>query len=188
MAAKDALDVLHNRVSCGILTEPAPSGAVLENIMRAALRAADHRVHRPWRFLIVAADGRQRLGDIFVEAVAAAGEALDESAREKLRAKPLRAPMIIVAIAACVDDPKVPAIEQILSAGCAVQNMLNAAYAQDVGAMWRTGPMAYDARVKAALGLSANEHIVGFLYLGSVRTALKPVPELDPAVFFSTWP
>ncbi len=188
MADKTALEVLHNRVSCGILTAPAPSGRVLENIMRSALRAADHRLHRPWRFLVIQGNGLQRLGEIMVQSLVDDGENLDQATRDMMIAKAQRAPMIIVAIANCTEDPKVPEVEQIISAGCTVQNMLNAAFAQDVGAMWRTGAMAYHNGVRKALGLASHEHIVGFLYLGAIKTALKPAPELDPADFFSSWP
>lgn len=183
-----ALDVLHSRVSCGILTDPPPRGAVLDNIKRAALRAADHRLLRPWRFLVIEGEGRDHLGEIFVQASLSDGVDMSPQDREKLSAKTRRAPMIMVAIASCVEDDKVPEIEQVLSAGCAVQNMLNAAFAQGVGAMWRTGDMAYHSYVKSALGLIENERIVGFLYLGAVKTALKPVPEMDPEQYFRPWP
>ena len=41
--------------------------------------------------------------------------------------------MIIVAIASPRENAKVPEIEQIISTGAAVQNMINAAYAQGCG-------------------------------------------------------
>ena len=40
--------------------------------------------------------------------------------------------------------------------------------------VWKTGQAAYDETVKAALGLEANDVIVGFLYLGSDAPALAP--------------
>jgi hypothetical protein len=33
--------------------------------------------------------------------------------------------------------------------------------------MWKTGAAAYDAGVKAAIGLSAEDHIVGIMHLGT---------------------
>ena len=153
----NALEVLHNRVSVPSLQAPAPSGQVLANIQRAAMRAADHRLLRPWRFLVIEGEGLDRLGQLFVAAKTPAGETLPAEEQEKWAGKPLRAPMIVVAIACCQDDPKVPEVEQLISAGCAVQNMLNAAHAQEVGAMWRTGGFAYDPMVKEGLGLTENE-------------------------------
>ena len=43
----DALHLLLNRHSCGRLAEPAPSGEVLDNILKAGLRAPDHGTLTP---------------------------------------------------------------------------------------------------------------------------------------------
>ncbi len=183
-----ALNALHNRVSSPGLQAPAPSGDVLLNIQKAALRAADHKMLRPWRFLMIQGERLTELGELFVKAKECAGQSLDEPARGIIASKPKRAPMILVAVAACRQNPKVPEVEQLLSTGCAVQNMLNAAYAQGVGAMWRTGEFAYSPVVHEGLGLRWNEKIVGFLYLGTPKNAFKPAPELPVEQFFSVWP
>lgn len=183
----NALEVLQNRVSCPQLQAPAPSGEVLANIKQAAMRAADHGLMRPWRFLVIENDSLDRLGELFVKAKEATAVAMPDALRQRVIEKPKRAPMIMVAIANCQPNPKVPEVEQLISAGCAVQNMLNAAFAQQVGAMWRTGEMAYSQIVREGLGLSDNEQIVGFLYLGTRKTELKPLPELDTEQFFSSW-
>ncbi len=48
----DALHLLLNRHSCGRLAEPAPSGEVLDNILKAGLRAPDHGTLTPWQFIL----------------------------------------------------------------------------------------------------------------------------------------
>lgn len=182
----DALQALHCRVSTNRLTAPAPSKAVLKNIQKAALRAADHGRLKPWRFLIVETDGLDSLGELFV---AASGPDLSESEKLKIIKKSHRAPMVIVAIAKPVDLPKIPEIEQIISTGAAVQNMLNAAYAQNIGAMWRTGGLAYNPEVKRGLGLAECESIVGFLYLGTPQAGKsRCAPEVDVEDYFLSWP
>lgn len=183
----NALEALLTRNSAPRLEEPEPAPEQLENICRAALRAADHAMLRPWRFLIVRGESRARLGSLFVEAALAADPEMEPGEQDRLRAKTLRAPMIIVVIASHVEHPKVPAIEQDLSAGAAAQNMLNAAHAQGVGAMWRTGSMAYDWHVMEGLGLAGNEKIIGFLYLGSATGTLKTLRPEDPANYFREW-
>lgn len=187
MPNTNALHVLHNRVSVPSLQAPAPQGEVLENIMRSALRAADHKMLRPWRFLLIEGDSLVKLGALFVDAKLATGSQLDSAEQVRLAVKPKRAPMIMVAIACCQDNPKVPVTEQLISTGCAVQNMLNAAFAQGVGAMWRTGDMAYDPLVKAGLGLNAKEKIVGFLYLGTPKGKLKSIPKFIMTDYFQRW-
>lgn len=183
----EAIAALHNRVSQSALVAPAPAGAVLDNIKRAALRAADHAMLRPWRFLVIEGEGRHRLGELFVRAREAREGELSARERERTLGRPLRAPLLIAAIAACKTNTKVPEIEQLLSAGAAMQNMLNAAYAEGVGAMWRTGDFAYDPVVKAGLGVGDAEHVIGFLYLGTVGEPRPPQMPPDPAQFFVSW-
>ncbi|MFT6491462.1 MAG: nitroreductase [Porticoccus sp.] len=184
----DALQALHQRVSVPRLSEPSPKGDILANIQRAAFRAADHARMRPWRFLIVEGEGRQALGELFVRSEEQQGAVLSDKARQRIAERPLRAPMVMVVIASPKENPKVPEIEQWLSAGAAAQNMITAAYAQGIGAVWRTGDYAYDPSVMAGLGLSDAERIIGFLYLGTVQIAPPEAPETAIADYFQSWP
>ncbi|MDN3640147.1 nitroreductase [Simiduia curdlanivorans] len=184
----DAITALTQRVSAPKLIEPAPSADQLDSIRRAALRAADHGNLRPWRFLEVAGPGLEALGALYLDAGLLVNPDLNDAQQLRLRSLPLRAPMIVVAIAKTQAHPKVPREEQLLSAACAVQNMLNAAFAMELGAFWRTGEMALDRQVATGLGLNAGEEIVGFLYLGHVDGPIKQAPELNPTDFFEVWP
>ena len=186
----DTLAALTSRqsVPAAFLAEPAPAGAVLERILAAAASAPDHGKLRPWRFIVIRGEARARLGDVFVEALCRREPNPPEPAIEQERARPLRAPLQI-AVAATVDPdhPKIPAIEQILSAGAAVQNMLLAAHAEGFGAKWVTGANAYDDHVKAALGLAAGDRLVGFVYLGTVEGEPPKVPHANPEAYTTEW-
>ncbi|WP_101760452.1 nitroreductase family protein [Oceanicoccus sp. KOV_DT_Chl] len=189
----DALTLLHGRNSAPRLTEPAPEGAELASMFKAAFRAPDHSWLRPWRFLTLRGEARNSLGELLVTATQArrraAGEApLSAEEMVKLAAKPLRAPLIIIVIAAIKAHPKVPAVEQLISAGCAAHSLLLAAHAQGYAGVWRTGDNAYDDIVKDGLGIATTEELVGFVYLGSVDGNYKPLRELDPRDFVSEWP
>lgn len=183
----DAIELLLNRVSMPKLDEPGPTDEQLEIMYRAALRAPDHGALRPWRFMNVRGDARQQLNDIFLAAALADNPELEQSKRDKFANLCNRAPLVVIAIARIEEHPKVPAIEQQLAAGAAVQNMLLAAYAQNIGAIWRTGEMAFNRRVNTALGLAENEQIIGFLYFGKQPEKLKRVPALHPADFVEEW-
>lgn len=182
-----ALDLLLNRVSVGRLLEPAPDAAQRDLLFRAALRAPDHGQLRPWRFLTVEGTARVRLGELFAAALVAGNPEAKPEALDKARAMPLRAPLLVVVIANLKAHPKVPEQEQLLAAGCAAQGILLAAHAQGLGAMWRTGELCYSADVMSGLGLSANERIVGFVYLGSVEGERRVPQALEPANFVSAW-
>lgn len=184
----NALSALHNRVSMPRLTGPAPTAEQQEAMFRAALRAPDHAWLRPWRFLVLEGADLERLGELFhAAALARCG---DPSAEEVQRARklPLRAPMIIVAICSPKVHPKVPAQEQEMSCAVAVGNMLLAAHALGLGAVWRTGDPARDPVIREGLGLSAEESIVAFLYVGQPLGEPKPVPVPDSRDFFQRWP
>jgi nitroreductase len=61
----DTLTALLTRTSQGALTEPAPSADVLNNAFQAALRAPDHRLLRPWRYLVIEGEARETLRRVF---------------------------------------------------------------------------------------------------------------------------
>ncbi|TNF02061.1 MAG: nitroreductase [Gammaproteobacteria bacterium] len=184
----DAIKALHERISCPRLSAPAPVGEVLLNIQKAAFRAADHGRMRPWRFLVVEGDGLSAMGELFARAETLKNPELSEKERQRAVGRPMRAPMVIVAIASPKANLKVPEIEQVISTGAAVQNMITAAYAQNVGAIWRTGDYAYDRAVMDGLGLSEDEKIVGFLYLGTMDFTPPPAPQAEVSEYFTSWP
>ncbi|MGD9662808.1 MAG: nitroreductase [Porticoccaceae bacterium] len=182
------IDGLHNRTSCAQLEAPAPSEAQLEVLFKAAFRAADHRQLKPWRFLVIEDAGLNALGELFLSAKDKAGSQLTEEDRIRTRSLPKRAPMVIVAIASIREDPKVPATEQLLATAAAVQNMLNAAFAMGLGAIWRTGDLAENPDVATGLGLASNEKMVAFLYLGTPKIPFRLPPAPDIKNHVSQWP
>lgn len=184
----DALSVLHNRVSMPRLVGPAPTPEQQEAIFQAALRAPDHAWLRPWRFLVLEGQALERLGDLFHTAALARTGDPEAEAVKRAPKLPLRAPMIIVAISSPKPHPKVPELEQDRSCAVAVGNMLLAAHALGLGAVWRSGEPAVDPIICEGLGLTAQERIVAFLYIGQSVGAAKPVPVLDSRSFFRRWP
>jgi nitroreductase len=183
----DALTALMTRTSQGALTEPAPPVEVLNQAFQAALRAPDHRLLRPWRYLVIEGEARQQLGELFLQAGLQDNPALSEVEQQRLLKMPLRAPMIVVAITVLKEDPKVPNVEQILSTGAAVQNLLLAIHAQGFASMWRTGWVTTHAHIVAALGLATNESIAGFIYVGTAVNAARAPTLLAVTDFVQPW-
>lgn len=169
-----ALELLTTRSSMPRLIEPGPSPAQFEVMQKAAARAPDHMALMPYRFVVYQGEQRQRLGALFQ----AAAEAKGLSAEQCVQASqmPLRAPMVIVCLLDYQPHEKVPRDEQFASAACATLLLQQAAFAQGLGAIWRTGWFAEDASVQAALEAKSDDTIVGFLYVGTptVPTPIKP--------------
>jgi nitroreductase len=183
----DALTLLNNRNSEPKLSEPAPDSETVHKILGAALRAPDHGRLHPWRFLLITGKSRYRLGELFGEALRARDPEANPEQIKKNQEAPLRAPIVITVIARLQEHPKVPKVEQLLSAGCAAHGILLAAQALGFGAIWRTGDNCYDPRVKEGLGLGEGEEIVGYVYLGSPVGVPKPVEPARVEDFVSTW-
>ena len=57
----DTLTALTTRVSAPRLEAPGPSDEQLDMLLRAAIRAPDHGLLRPWRFIVLQGRQRERL-------------------------------------------------------------------------------------------------------------------------------
>lgn len=172
----DLLQGIEARTSALKLSAPAPTREHLEQIIRAGARAPDHGRLRPWRFVVLESEAsRRQLGDAFADMLRAKTPDATQEQLDKERAKPLRAPCIIV-VAARIMKGKIPEIEQVVAVGAAVQNMFLAANALGYGAMWKTGAGAYSPEVKRSLGLLPEDHIVAFFYVGTTLSAGPLVP------------
>lgn len=163
----DALELLLGRESALRLEPPGPTPDELDVILGSAVRAPDHGRLRPWRFVIVPEERRERLGEVMAEAMRRREPGASVDVLQRERDKAMRAPLIVVVAARIQKGHKIPEVEQLCSAAAAAQNIMLAAHAQGYGSMWKTGAAAYDAGVKQALGLAADDEIVAFVYLGT---------------------
>lgn len=172
------------RSSCPRLQEPAPTEAQLQALLGAAVRAPDHGLLRPWRFLPLTGVQREQLGDMMLASCLAEQPDLSEAQQLKLRQAPLRAPMVLVVVAEVQLQHKVSVIDQIMACAAAVQNLLLQAHALGIGAMWRTGAAALSATLKQQLGFQDKDEIVGFIYLGRSPGVARQLPNPPPVTDF----
>lgn len=181
-----AIGALLNRVSCANLGGDAPTEEQLETILQAALRAADHGRLKPTRFISIKGEARNKLGQVFLHSQSN-WQQLSPEKQQKLLNAPLRAPLLLVVVNTKQPHPKISQQNQLLASGAAAQNIINAAWALGLGAMWRSGELATNPQVAAALGLGNYESIVGFIYLGERQTEPKPAPKINSSKFLQEW-
>ena len=157
------------------VSEKRPEAALVQRLLDLAVRAPNHHLTEPWRFVVLTGDALKELGEAMAERVKAqyAGEPDVEKRVEVEKSRPFRAPVIIVVLYSPSDNPKAIEVEDRYAVGALMQNLLLAAHASGMGAYLRTGPAAEYPGVHEYLGLRPDEEIAGFIYLGH--------PEQEPA-------
>ena len=181
--SRAAADLIHARqtVLPKRLLAPGPEADQLQALLGAAAAAPDHGRLLPWRLVIVPRAERTSLGEVFAQALherdaTATPEQLAQ-AREKAHRAPLL--MLVVVDGQC-GDPAVDLAERILSAGCAVQNMLLMATAMGFGSALTSGKALGSTALRQRFGLHAGETATCFMSFGTVE-ARRP-PRLRPIV------
>ena len=169
------------------LSEPAPDDKQLRLILKTALSAPDHGRLHPYRFISIRGEARHKLSEIFGRATLMRDPDVEPSYLKKQKNKPLRSPLIVVVVAKLTKSPKIPEIEQMLSAGAAAHNVLLASKALGFGSIWLTGDNAYDPYVCDELGLQDNERIIGFIYIGTPSIEIPPRPIPEVSTHHSKW-
>ena len=161
------------------LVAPGPDAAELEQLFQAAAAAPDHDLINPWRFLIIPAHKRADLGELFAAALLERDANASTDQLAQARDKALRAPLLIVDEAKGSAD--IDLHERVLSAGCAVQNMMLLAHAMGYGSGLTSGKALKAESFRAGLGLGASEHAICCLSVGTVssRKSFKPRPEVS---------
>jgi nitroreductase len=164
-----------------LLSAPGPDDAQLAELLACAVRVPDHGKLVPWRFLLIRGEAKGALCDLLATRSRERNPGAAEASVDKDRARFSYAPLVVAVIGRLTPGHKVPEQEQLLSGGAVCLSLLQAADALGFGAQWLTGWAAYDPVVLARLGLGPNEHVLGFIHLG---TASEPVEERerpDPA-------
>jgi nitroreductase len=171
----ELFEAIKTRYSAKTVKADAVPRDLIEKILDAGNYAPNHFKVRPWRFFVLTGNARNKLGDVMAASQHDRLPDLPQEGLDKTRALPLRAPVVI---AVGVDKPaeaKVLEVENILAVAAACQNMLLAVHALGLGAVWRTGEWAQDLKVKEFLGLTSDQEIVGFIYIGYPDASGGPV-------------
>ena len=183
----DALAFLLTRRSrpAKTLTGPVPDREALTVLLTAAARTPDHGKLEPWRFIVLEKPALTRLAAQIPAKGAALGIADDKIT--KAIAQYGNADLAVAVVSSPKSSDKVPALEQLYSAGAVCLSLLNACLAAGWGANWLSGWASHDADfVQEHLGLAAHERIAGFIHIGTETNTPpdRPRPDLDA---ITTW-
>lgn len=175
MSDPAALDFLRTRRSrpVRLLSAPVPDRDQLAELLTIAARVPDHGRLEPWRFVVLAQPALRRLADAVADYATAQGMAPEVAA--KARSQYDESPLTVAVIGCPRPPDRIPAIEQILSAGNVCLSLLNAALAAGWGAAWMTGWAVHDRGFAGpAFGLADDEWVAGLIHIG---TATRTPPE-----------
>jgi nitroreductase len=168
------------------LEPPAPDAAQLAAIVGAAASAPDHGQLLPWRFVLVPENSRAALAESFAQALVERDATASAEQVAQAREKAFRAPLLMLVV---VDqrrgDPGIDLHERLVSAGCAVQNMLLMATALGFGSALTSGKALKAGGLRALFALAEGEHALCFISIGTARAgkAGRPRPSASDYLF-----
>lgn len=170
----EIFEAIHTRQSIAkVKPDPVPR-ELIERALSAAVQAPNHYKVRPWRFVVLTGEAREKLGDVMAAVLKEKHPEFPPEASEKERGKPLRSPVLIAVGADKPSEAKVIEVENICATAAAVENLLLAVHAEGLGAKWRTGDPARDPKVKEFLGFDPSQYLIGFIYIGYPEFELEP--------------
>lgn len=147
----------------------------VRQILKNATWAPSHGMTEPWHFVVFTGEGLKKLAQFQSELYkSTAGEKFKEDKFQNLINNPLKASHVIAICMKRDPNKKIPEVEEIESVATAVQNMYLTVAAYGLGGYWTTGGITYNEKAKPFFGLSDEDKLLGFFYLGYVA-----VPSAD---------
>jgi nitroreductase len=151
--------------------QPVPR-ELLEELLELARWAPNHNLTNPWRFRVV---GPESLA------------ALKQAAGAEAAAKLDRAPTLVVASQVRSDDP-IQDEEDLCAVAAAIGYVLLAAHARGLAGYWRTPEVLRTPEGGVAVGVPANERVLGLIHLGPPRQDKEAPDRLPPGDYVTFLP
>ena len=172
-------EAIRSRQSINRVKSDGVPDKIVEEILESAVHAPNHKITEPWLFHVFTGKGRGELARARAETARLQAE--EEGEDEEMaagrisreRKKAFRAPVVITVVSRAGRD-EVETTENYAACSAAVQNMLLTAHSLGLGAIWRTGPVAYHPHMRDFFGLRAGDGIVAYLYLGYPDMGERP--------------
>ena len=170
------------------LVSPGPDATQWQALLAAAATGPDHDQLSPWRLILIPDVQREVLGEIFALALSERETHVTKERLSQCHEKAQRAPLLLMLV---VDvekgDQSIDLMERLISAGCALQNILLLATAMGYGSALTSGKALKSKALREGFCLHAGEQAVCFVSIG---TALAPATEKirsSDQAFFSVW-
>lgn len=180
----DLFSAIETRTSCRQFQADEVDRQTIQKILAAAVRAPSPLNTQPWQFLVITSEAKKE--EIYAESDRCRKWAIEQSGWKWLAKYKtdflLQAPVLV----AVVGDPKKSGMDMFqeegsvgyqLACAAAIQNMLLAAHALDLGSLFFT---LFDKnQMRRILDIPEDKTPVAIVCLGKPDGPLKPVPRKD---------
>ena len=141
---------------------------VIQELLELAIWAPTHGRTEPWAFFVYSGQSLRDFGKMHAEIYwnNTPDDKRNIATYEKLLQVVDKPSHLIVAAMKKGSNQKIPVLEEIAAASAAIQNILLGAAALGIASMWSTSGMTHLPPLRQQLGLSADDLVLGLLYLG----------------------
>lgn len=150
--------------------DSVPTEEIIE-LLEVAKWAPNHKMTEPWRFLLYTGEGTETFIQAFIESQPAPGGEISEGVKRKadhFRSIPVHLVVIMP------EDPRQKNWDEDHAAVSAlIQNFQLAAWARNIGMIWRSNDWIYNPTFREKIGVQPGEKIVATLMLGYIKDVPK---------------
>jgi nitroreductase len=173
----DAISAISSRTSVRrFRPDPVPR-QVIQQLLECAVRAPNHKLTEPWRFIVLTGRARDRLAEIrahhrlkrFTDPAGAEAA----TAAEKVRREARETPAFVVVLTAVSSD-EITREEDYAATMMATANLMTAAQALGLGTYLRTGGVMREPALVELVQVPDGFRIVGVISLGYPAEAEPP--------------
>jgi nitroreductase len=185
----DALSAILSRTSVRRFRTEALDPELITRVLDCAVRAPNHKLTEPWRFVVLSGAARDRFAEIraqhrlkrFVDPSAAEAQTAAEKVRREAREVPA---YIVVSMILNSDD--LTREEDYAATMMAIQNLIVAAQALGLGTYLRTGGVMAEPKLRQLAEIPSDQRVVGIVSLGFPAEAESP-RRRKPAAELTRW-
>lgn len=141
---------------------------LIHRLLQAADWAPTHGRTEPWRFIVYENEAKQDFcaGHANLYKTHTAPENFNQGKYDKILHQADTVSHIMLVYLKRTQNNSIPALEEIAAVAAAIQNILLAAEALSIAALWSTGGMTHHPSLKNFLALKEEDVVMGLIYLG----------------------
>ncbi|MBG9376367.1 nitroreductase [Panacibacter sp. DH6] len=184
--------IIRNRRSSkpALMNGKSIDDSTIQQLLELADWAPTHGHTEPWRFVVYGGEKVKEFCNDHASLYKAntPEEKFMHATYDKLQRQGDLVSHIILVYMKRGNNPKIPVLEEIAAASCAVENVLLGASTLNVAVLWGSGGMTHHPAMKQYLNLAEEDVVLGILYLGYTDDQVaKEGRRIVPAADKITW-